>query len=65
MVKIGQKIELLEMENDPNPIPRGTRGVVVGINSTCCRGELSIEVIWENGRTLNLLYPEDKFREID
>lgn len=48
----GDRVELLEMPNDPDPIPVGTKGTIVGFT------EFSDEVIyyvnWDNGRTLNL-----------
>jgi hypothetical protein len=57
---IGSTIELLEMPNDPDPIPVGTRGVVVEIRDS--RGFEQIEVKWENGRTLFLLPGADRWR---
>lgn len=59
--KIGQKIELIRMDNDPNPIPVGTKGIVTKLNPMP-NNEVQICVKWENGRTLMLIYPEDKFR---
>ena len=65
MFQIGQRIELTSMENDPHPIPVGTRGTILGVNKTPYDGELQIKVNWDNGRTLMLLYPEDTFKIID
>jgi len=62
--EIGQIIELLQMDNEPNPIPKGTRGVVIRINPMP-NNEKQIIVKWENGRTLMLIHPEDKFRVVD
>ena len=59
--KIGQTIELLKMDNDPNPIPVGTKGKITGI-SPMPFNETQVHVAWENGRTLMLIHPEDKFR---
>lgn len=61
-MKIAQRVELISMDNDPNPIPVGTRGTITGINPTPVKGELQISVDWDNGRTLMLLYPIDKFK---
>ena len=61
--EIGQTIELLQMDNDPNPIPIGTKGKVIKINPMPYN-EKQIVVEWENGRTLMLIYPEDKFRVV-
>jgi hypothetical protein len=58
---IGSTIELLEMPNDPDPIPVGTRGIVVEIRDGC-PGFEQIEVKWENGRTLFLLPGADRWR---
>jgi len=62
--KVGDKIELVQMDNDPNPIPAGTKGKITGVNPTPWPGELQVHVAWENGRTLMLIHPEDKFRVI-
>jgi hypothetical protein len=62
--EIGQIIVLLEMNNDTNPVPVGTKGVVTKINPMP-NNETQICVNWENGRTLMLIYPEDKFKIID
>lgn len=51
----GDRIELVSMDNDPNPIEPGTRGTVLGHNS------FQIHVKWDNGRTLSLAVPEDRF----
>ena len=63
-MKVGDKIELIYMPNDPNPIPAGTRGTITGINNTPWDGETQISVSWENGRTLMLIHPTDSFRVI-
>lgn len=60
----GQTIVLLEMNNDPDPIPVGTKGKVVRINPMPYN-EKQIVVEWENGRTLMLIYPVDKFRVVN
>lgn len=56
--KVGDRIELERMENDPDPIPVGTRGTVAGGNG------LQVYVDWDNGRTLMMTLPEDKARLI-
>ena len=61
--KVGDKIELLQMNNDPNPIPVGAKGVITRIGPMPY-DETQIEVKWENGRTLMLIHPEDKFKVI-
>lgn len=61
-VKPGDRIELLKMENDPNPIPVGTKGTVKDVNQL--GDEAQIMVKWDNGRGLMLSYPHDKFKVI-
>lgn len=51
----GTRVLLLEMPNDPLPVPPGTEGTVVGGNSE------QIWMKWDDGRTLNLLVGFDKF----
>jgi hypothetical protein len=60
---IGSTVELLEMPNDPDPIPVGTRGVVVEIHDS--PGFEQIEVKWENHRTLFLIPGADRWRVIE
>lgn len=56
---IGTRIRLLKMEDDPNPIPIGTCGTVIGIDDI-----KSLIVEWDNGRTLNVLYKIDEVEKI-
>ena len=58
---VGEKIELIAMPNDPNPIPSGTKGSVESVTNIG-HGEYQIGVKWENGRTLMLILPHDKIR---
>jgi hypothetical protein len=62
--KIGDRIELLAMPNDPSPIPSGTKGKVEPITDIG-HGEHQVGVKWENGRTLMLILPHDKIRICD
>ena len=62
--KPGDRIRLVEMLEDPNPIPVGTEGVVDTV--TCFeRGpwgatkEWQISVRWDNGRSLSVICPPD------
>lgn len=59
--KKGDVIELLEMLNDPNPIEVGDKGEVLSI-VPMGSDEYQIQVDWESGRSLHLLYPQDKFK---
>lgn len=59
-LKIGDKIRMLGMQNDPDPIPVGTIGTVTGITKISAV-ETQVSVNWENGRTLMVLIPFDNF----
>ncbi|SFJ48444.1 hypothetical protein SAMN03159338_1523 [Sphingomonas sp. NFR04] len=61
-VMLGQRIRLIQMGKDPNPIDPGTEGEVTMVTD-CTRfdGTWHIGVNWENGRTLSLIAPADKF----
>ncbi len=61
-VKPGDRIELVAMNDDPDPIPAGTRGTVQHVNQLS--GWSQFDVQWDNGRTLMLVTPEDRFRLI-
>ena len=44
---------------DSDPVPIGTMGMVQGVN---CFGDL--EVAWDNGRSLSVIYGEDVCRKV-
>ncbi len=54
----GARVELVSMA-DPDPVPTGTMGTVQGVN---CFGDL--EVAWDNGRSLSVIYGEDVCRKV-
>jgi hypothetical protein len=62
MVKIGDRIELVEMPEDPDPIPPGTQGTVDWVNEL--PRFVQIGVRWDNGRSLMLCVPPDRFRVV-
>jgi hypothetical protein len=68
--RIGDRIELIHMPNDPDPIPAGTQGVVTDINfrsdtdqTAKLRDQISVE--WDNGRSLMLIQGVDRYRVIE
>jgi hypothetical protein len=56
-LKKGDRIRLVSMPNDPDPIPVGSLGTVVGIRDH--RDWTQIDVDWDSGRTLMLTLPND------
>ena len=66
-VKEGDRIKLVSMPNDPDPIPPGTEGTVTFANDLkgACFGPnaFQIGVRWDNGRTLSLC-EEDRWTKI-
>ncbi len=54
---VGSRVELIEMPDDPRPVPSGTRGTVTFVDDIG-----SIGVRWDNGQGLNLIPGVDSFR---
>ena len=61
---VGKRIKLTSMQNDPDPIPVGSEGVVEMIGSEF-QGSTQIFVKWDNGRSLILLSDVDEFEVIE
>lgn len=59
----GDRIRLVAMDDDPNPIPTGTMGVVTTVDQHGAGRDAwaQIDVDWENGRTLMLSVPPVRF----
>lgn len=60
-LKIGDRIELIEMPDDPDPIPPGTQGTVNYVGRFAGEGQ-QIGVKWDNDRTLMLINGVDIFK---
>jgi len=58
--KEGDRIRLVEMPDDPCPIPEGSEGTVDRFVKLW-GNEIQIGVKWDSGRTLSLIHPKDKF----
>jgi hypothetical protein len=58
----GQRIRLLAMTDDPDPIPVGAQGTVLGVSLVGHGPDAwhQIDVAWDNGRTLMLVSPPDE-----
>ena len=59
----GDRIRLLAMDDDPCPIPVGQVGTVLGVTRHGGGKDAwdQIDVAWDNGRTLMLVSPPDRF----
>ena len=66
-LKPGQRIELVAMPDDPNPIALGARGTVKSMRQvgSPSNGFLQVDVAWDNGRALMLSVPPDQFTVIE
>ena len=54
---VGERIRLISMPEDPDPIPAGSLGTVRAIHPH--HGWTQVEVDWDNGRRLMLSLPDD------
>lgn len=63
--KVGDRVRMLYMPDDPDPIPTGTEGFVTDVNPVRLgpngeRGFTQIHVKWDNGRSLSCVMPPDQ-----
>lgn len=62
--KTGDRVRLLSMPDDPNPVPAGTEGTVVLVNPVRfgpSGGDFTQVVVnWDNGRSLSCVLPPDQ-----
>lgn len=59
---IGDRIRLLEMPDDPCPIPVGTTGTVIGFCDSY--GIQQVKVVWDIERSLYLVPGVDRWEKI-
>jgi hypothetical protein len=75
-LEVGDRVELIDMPDDPNPIPEGTLGTVESMTDDSFDGtkyiigvkwddEYIIGVKWDNGRTLNLCSKVDRVIKLE
>ena len=59
----GDRIRLVAMPDDPDPIPPGTSGTITSVEQHGAGRDawLQVEVAWDNGRKLMLTIPPDRF----
>ncbi len=62
-LKAGDRVRLISMTDDPDPIPAGTTGTVRGVYPQ--RDWTQIEVDWDTGRSLMLSIPPDVVERIE
>lgn len=61
-VRAGHRIRLVEMPEDPDPVPAGSLGTVRLVQEGVWRdGALTLTVVWDNGRSLNIISPPDRY----
>ena len=59
----GDRVRLIAMHDDPDPIPPGQLGTVVSVSRPGAGTDTwhQIDVAWDNGRTLMIVSPPDRF----
>jgi len=61
----GDRIRLIKMSDDPEPIEPNTTGTVKKVGTVYMFNEDHLYVDWDNGRTLSLLVGTDEFEVIE
>lgn len=62
-LKPGDRIELVKMVDDPDPIEPGTLGTVNFIVQLGTQQQVDVD--WDDGRALMLIVPPDRYRILD
>lgn len=59
--KKGDRVKLVFMPNDPDPIPEGTEGTVLDVRQLDWGQDKfsQVAINWDNGRTLHCVCPPD------
>ncbi len=63
-IQPGDRIVLLSMPDDPDPVPVGTEGTVEDVNDVEPGAFTQVEVRRDNGRRLMLSMPPDEVRVV-
>ena len=63
---VGNRIRLVAMHDDPDPVHPGAMGTVASVERLLTEGAgwLRIDVDWDNGRDLMLVSPPDQFEVV-
>ena len=59
---VGKRIKLIEMKDDPCPIPVGTEGTVVSACEVLSSTQITVK--WDIHRSLSLVCPPDRYEII-
>lgn len=65
--KVGDRVKLVSMNDDPDPIPVGTKGTVTFVNDISFGTPeefYQVGVDWDNGRMLMVITPPDRIMRI-
>lgn len=59
--KKGDRVKLVFMPNDPNPVPEGTEGTVIDVQQMDWGHDKwsQVAIAWDNGRSLSCCCPPD------
>lgn len=65
--KPGDRVKLVFMPNDPDPIPENTTGTVEGVMPMRWGQDVrtQVQVKWDNGRSLSCICPPDHLEIIE
>lgn len=63
----GKRIKLIDMPDDPNPIPPGSTGTVRKVTHIRWGGRDDYQIMmnWDIGRSLAIIFPNDMFEVIE
>ena len=56
---VGSRVELIQMDADPAPIPGGTHGIIKSVYDMA-----TVHVIWDDGRQFGVIPGIDTFRRL-
>jgi hypothetical protein len=62
--KAGDRVELQHMVGDPYPIPVGAQGTVRDCRWIEAFNQWHVDVDWDSGRTLKVLFPPDRILKL-
>ena len=60
----GDRIEMIEMYDDFDPILPGSQGTVTEVDYQYAWDQWHLYVVWDSGRCLTVIYPKDKIKKI-